>query len=130
MATQPLSFQAPYISHLLQCRPCCSSKRVSLEIMTQTSSRSLARSHGIIQHLHMFRVHRKEWQPPSRLISSPFVSLPFFSPFLSSRAPSIHPSLPPSLPKPCSAEGRLTQHFQPGVYEYAQESAHSQDYSQ
>lgn len=104
---------------------CCSSNRAGLEIMTQASSPLLAwNTRYYSPPTHAQSVQR---QPLSSLSSSPFVSLPVLSPSLSFLFPL---AIPPSLPFQCSTEGRLTQHFQPGVYECAQESAHRQDYNQ
>ena len=110
------SFPSPHIicvSHLLRYRLCCSSKRLSLEIMTQTSSRSLTWAHQALFNTYTcLECTEKEWQPPSSLLShslfafsSPLLSSPLLS---SPLHPSIHPSLspsPPSLPNPCSAKG-------------------------
>ena len=133
------SFPSPHIicvSHLLRYRLCCSSKRLSLEIMTQTSSRSLTWAHQALFNTYTcLECTEKEWQPPSSLLSHSLFA--FSSPLLSSpllSSPSIHPSLPLSLPpfpsKPMLCKGgRLTQQFLPRVYECAQERAHRQDYS-
>lgn len=125
-----LRFKPPYFS------PTCYSRLSSLLLLKQSwpgNHDSSKFSIACMEHQVLFASHTctecTEAAPQqTQLLFFCFFACPFSISLLF--VPSGHPSLPPSLLFQCSTEGRLTQRFQPGVYECAQESAHRQDYNQ
>lgn len=115
MATQPLYFQAPIFSLSPTCYSiiCVVPRRVSLVVMTQTSSCLLTWAHQALFNTYTcFECTVKSGSPP--VVSSPlplslclsFLHFSLASPLL------LHPSLSPSLPsKPMLCRGEIDTAF-------------------